>query len=92
MAQAKRDQNRVTVALGVSSVDGTTPIPFRVDPATGRLLMTNMDSTTSGAVTAVNLAKRDGNHKPIALGVSSADSTTPMAWRTHNGYLAIKGN
>ena len=37
MTQAIRDQNHVTVALGVSSVDNVTPTPFEVDPATGRL-------------------------------------------------------
>lgn len=38
MSQAPRDQNFVPSALGVSSVDGITTLPFQIDPITGRLL------------------------------------------------------
>jgi len=37
MADAKRDANRVPTLIGVSSSDGTTPIPVYVDPTTFRL-------------------------------------------------------
>jgi len=37
--EAIRDQNRVTVALGVSSTDATVTLPLKVNPATGRLLV-----------------------------------------------------
>lgn len=40
-----RDQNRVPVNYGVSSVDGVTPLPFEVNPLNGRLLT---DSTGGG--------------------------------------------
>lgn len=39
MADAKRDSNFVTGALGVSSVDNITTLPLLVDPLTGRLLV-----------------------------------------------------
>lgn len=39
MSQAPRDQNRITTLLGVSSADGTTPLPVQVDPATGAILV-----------------------------------------------------
>lgn len=38
MTDALRDQNRVTVLLGVSSADGVTPIPLKINPVTGRIL------------------------------------------------------
>jgi hypothetical protein len=38
MTEAIRDQNHVTVALGVSSTDSTVTLPFKIDPVTGRLL------------------------------------------------------
>ena len=38
MAQAPRDQNRVTTLLGVSSSDGITPVTLYADPTTHRLL------------------------------------------------------
>lgn len=34
---ASHDQNRTTTLLGVSTTDGTTPVPVEVDPATGQL-------------------------------------------------------
>lgn len=38
MAQAARDENKVTVLMGVSSADGVTPLPIQVDPDTGAIL------------------------------------------------------
>lgn len=37
MTDAIRDNNRVTAALGVSSVDSTVTLPLKVNPVTGRL-------------------------------------------------------
>lgn len=46
MAQASRDENRVTTLLGVSELDGTTPTPVAVDPNTNRLLVdTTIDAS-----------------------------------------------
>jgi hypothetical protein len=39
MANALRDKNRVPTILGVSSVDGTTPIRVKVNPNTGAMLI-----------------------------------------------------
>lgn len=36
---ALRDQNRVPVATGQSSVDSTQTLPFKIDPVTGRVLV-----------------------------------------------------
>jgi hypothetical protein len=33
MAEAIRDENRVPVLLGVSSVDGETPVEIQVNPS-----------------------------------------------------------
>lgn len=38
MTNAKRDENRVPTLLGVSSSDGVTPIPVKINPTTGRVL------------------------------------------------------
>jgi len=35
---ASHDQNRVPTLIGVSSTDGTTPVPVEVDPTTGAML------------------------------------------------------
>lgn len=44
MAQAPRDQNRVTTLLGVSNIDGVTPVTIWVDPVTHRVLTTSSSS------------------------------------------------
>lgn len=41
MANASHDENRIPTLLGVSSVDGVTPIPVYVDPVTHRLLVSS---------------------------------------------------
>ena len=47
MAEAKRDQNRVTTILGTSNVDDITPVNVGADPVTKRLL-THSTGDTSG--------------------------------------------
>jgi hypothetical protein len=49
MTNAIRDENFVTVALGVSSTDSTVTLPFKIDSATGRLL-TNSASGSGDVV------------------------------------------
>jgi len=34
MTNAERDENRTPVLMGVSSVDGVTPIPIEIDATT----------------------------------------------------------
>ena len=50
MTDAKRDQNYVTTLLGVSSVDGITPVTIYVDPVTHRVLT----SATGGGVAGLD--------------------------------------
>lgn len=52
MAEAKRDENRVPTLLGVSNVDGITPVTIYADPVTHRLLVQN--SSTNGIVAPVS--------------------------------------
>jgi len=46
MTNAQHDDNRVAGILGVSSADGVTPLPLKINPNTGRVLV---ESTTAGA-------------------------------------------
>lgn len=59
-AQAIRDENFVTVALGVSNADATVPLPFKIDSTTGRVLVDASGAgmsveTPTGTVNGVNL-------------------------------------
>lgn len=50
MAEAVRDQNHVTSALGVSSSNSALTLPFLIDPNTGRLLTANSGGGTGDVV------------------------------------------
>lgn len=55
--QAQRDQNRVTSLMGVSSADGTTLLPVKINPATGRILISatiSDDTSTQRVIIAKN--------------------------------------
>jgi len=78
MTDAKRDQNRVTVLLGVSNVDGVTPTPVYVNPVSHAVLVSGAsDGLTPVVGTKI---KRDSNRVPVGRGVSSADGTTPLPY------------
>lgn len=70
MAEAKRDQNYVPSALGVSSVDNVTTLPFKIDPITGRLLA----DATGGSGTVTDFIFTDANG---VVGVVTNSTTTP---------------
>lgn len=76
MANAKRDQNSVTVTLGTSNADGATPLNVTVDPTTH--IIQTLDGTTGSDLSSAN-ARRDSNSVPVLLGVSSTDGVTPVA-------------
>lgn len=70
MADASRDQNFVTTLLGVSNVDGTTPVKIYADPTTHRLLIDS--ATSSGTVTSVSVVSANG-----FAGTVATATTTP---------------
>lgn len=73
MAQAKRDNNRVTTVVGVSSADGVTPVNVVIDSVTGLVLFDGSASGAHGAVTNREIAYRDDNRVPVMIGSSSDD-------------------
>jgi len=76
MTDAIRDNNHVTVAIGVSSTDSTTPTPFKVDPATGRLLVdaaggyTNLTEFVDQTAWRLFYSNTDGDVVELAFGTS----------------------
>lgn len=89
MADAKRDQNHITVAMGISSTDSITPIMFAVDPVTNYLLLNVASDLLT--VTPATSDKRDQNFVPTIYGVSSVDGTTLIPIRTDtNGRLLVQ--
>lgn len=86
MSEAKRDQNHVPTALGVSSVDGVTTLPLQVDPVTGRLL-TDVAGGGAGTVTSVSVVSANGFAGTVATATS-----TPAITLTTSITGVLKGN
>lgn len=77
MTEAIRDQNHVTVALGVSSTDATVTLPFKIDPVTGRLLTdaaaggyTNLTQFVDQTAWRLFYSNTDGHVVELALGAA----------------------
>jgi len=78
MAEAKRDANRVTSLLGVSSVDNTTPVVIEADPSELALNVhiTGTDVGASGGTSSVDdsaFTAGSGSGTP-AMGFFSTDT------------------
>jgi len=75
---AKRDSNRVTTLLGVSNVDGTTPVTLYADPTTHRLLV----SSDAGAGTVTSVAA-------LTLGTTGTDLSSTVANGTTTPVITL---
>jgi hypothetical protein len=85
MADASRDQNYVTTLLGVSNVDGTTPVKVYADPTTHRLLVDL--ASGSGTVTDVSVVSANGFAGSVAT-----STTTPAITLSTTITGILKGN
>lgn len=97
MTDAIRDNNHVTVALGVSSTDSTVTTPFKVDPATGRLLTdasgsgyTNLTQFVDQTPWRIFYSNTDGDVVELAFGASgtvlqSNGASAAPTWETVAG-------
>lgn len=85
MAEASRDQNFVPTILGVSSVDGITPVKIYADPTTHRIL-TDIPGGM-GTVTSVSVVSANG----LAGTVANATTTPAITLSTTVSGL-LKGN
>ena len=74
MTSILRDQNRVPVWFGLSSVDGVSLVKINVNPSNGRAKM-DIGTTVSAVIARLPLnAQRDDNFLPVLTGQSSVDS------------------
>jgi hypothetical protein len=80
MAQAKRDRNFIPVALGVSSTDSTTPLQFRVDAVTGRLIT---DSTVAPETSFDHGSNRDVDTSAEQLTTTSMAASRGVVITAH---------
>ena len=88
MANAKRDDNREIVGLGWDSTN-STPLQLKVDPVTGRLLIT-ISSSNSSPTKHSQPAKRDDNRIPVGLGTDDDGTAAVAPLHTKStGFLSI---
>lgn len=83
MAQASRDQNRVTSLLAVSSADGTTPVVLWADPVTHRLLVDI--ASGGGTVTSVSVVTANGISGTVANATTTPAITLSLGNITPTG-------
>src|SRR3990167_5246407 len=102
MTNAIRDNNHVTVALGVSSTDATITVPFKVDPVTGRLLTdasgsgyTNLTQFVDQTAWRVFYSNGSGDVTELAFGASGTVLQSNVAaaaptWETAGAGDVVK--
>lgn len=75
MAQARKDENRVSSILGTSNADGVTPVVVLADPSAHSL---SVSDGTTGSDAGGSNANRDNNRVTTWIAVSSVDGITPV--------------
>lgn len=92
MTNAKRDDNFIPVMMGVSSVDGVTPVPVTLDPTTLRLRVVVISNLKNDATPDRNTSRRDENTKPTLAGEnSSTQNIEPISIETVGNGIMMKG-
>lgn len=86
MSEAVRDGNHVPGALGQSSTDSSVTLPFKIDSATGRLLVDT--ASGSGTVTSVSVVSANG----FAGTVATATTTPAITLSTTVNSPILAGN
>ena len=87
------DENGLVIAMGVSSVDGVTPVPITVDPVTGRLRCVASSTDGGNATPESETATRDRNGVPVIMGVTNDANETSTPLSIHNSEgLMIQAN
>ena len=70
-----REQNRIPIWWGISSEDGVTPVPIRINSITNRVKMDIGTSTMPVMSRLTGSLPRDGNRIPCVGGQSNTDAT-----------------
>ena len=92
MSNGKLDKNFIVVGMGVSSVDGVTPVPITIDPVNGRLRAQVNSLTNSNATPTRNIASMDKNGTPTILAETNDTSKTPTPVSVIAGAMMVQRN
>lgn len=83
---AQRDDNGSPTMLGISCVDGITPIRIQFSPLGGGM---KIDGTTVISVVPSSVISKDGNGANIMRGVSSSDSSVILPFYVNPSTGAV---
>ena len=75
MANAAKDNNKVSAITGVLNTNGTTVSRIEIDPTTHVL---DINDGVTGSDFGADLAARDANSVPVLIAVSEVDGVTPV--------------
>lgn len=76
MVSTKKDENGIPVLIGVSNVDGVTPVMVYVDPTTHRMLVDL--AAGSGTVTSVSVVTANGISGTVATATTTPAITLTL--------------
>lgn len=86
---AKKDENNVVVLMGVSSVDGVTPVEIAVNPITHRILVEMYPLTYTQPATQPYDARRDQNFVQTILAHRS-DNERSVGVLVRSGRILVE--
>jgi hypothetical protein len=89
MADAKRDNNYITTLLGVSNVDGITPVVIYVDPVTHRILISTSESGSDSCGDGVRTVAVAGTAVLLSLTSIPCKRVWIQAMDTNTGIIAV---
>lgn len=88
---ALREQNRIPIWWGISSVDGVTPEPIGINASTGRMKMEFGTSTMPVMSFLTGSLPREGNRIPCLGGASNIDDIViPVSVNPATGAVQVQ--
>ena len=93
MADSKRDANRITTLIGVSSTDGETPTLAYINATTNRLLTdglsTSIPATTGGLIPYQRVSTADNNADTVKASAGQVYSIQAFNNSANIAYLKL---
>lgn len=86
MTDAIHDENRVKVWLAASYLDGTTPVPIKINSSN---LGFEMDTTHTIGFTPTPIDPRDANHQPFILAYGTDGQLYPLFADPATGAILV---
>lgn len=87
--EANRDDNRVTTLLGVSTVDGVTPVKVQINSGNDKVLI-DQSNNPARVITLPTDIPRDDNRQVVGLAARTDDGEPFPIMCTPEGKILIE--